>query len=124
MLDDKLAAIARTAAVPDYLVRETCLLHRKADTSGAFWQGWNRLRAAMGHKFYEVWTAVSQALQSTPRSSSLVENLNSQLRNCLTLRRHLNGSRAWLGLLQFFLNHRPSCAAGAASGSAKVRVKR
>jgi hypothetical protein len=26
--------------------------------------------------------------------------------NCLTLRRHLNGSRAWLGLLQFFFNHR------------------
>ena len=37
VLDDKLAAIARTAAVPDYLVRETCLLHRKPDTSGAFW---------------------------------------------------------------------------------------
>jgi hypothetical protein len=105
-LDDKLAAIARTAAVPDYLVRETCLLHRKPDTSGAFWQGWNRLHAAMGRKFYGVWSAVSQAMESTPRSSSLVENLNSRLRNCLTLRRHLNGSRAWLGLLQFYFNHR------------------
>lgn len=49
VLDDKLAAIVRTAAVPDYLVRETCLLHRQPDTSGAFWQGWNRLHAAMGH---------------------------------------------------------------------------
>jgi hypothetical protein len=106
VLDAKLAAIARAAAVPDYLVRATCLLHRKPDTSGAFWQGWNRLHAAMGRKFYGVWTAVSQAMQSTPRSSSLVENLNSRLRSCLTLRRHLNGSRAWLGLLQFFFNHR------------------
>ena len=106
VLDDKLAAIARAAAVPDYLVRATCLLHRKPDTSGAFWQGWNRLHAAMGRKFYDVWTAVSQAMESTPRSSSLVENLNSRLRNCLTLRRHLNGSRAWLGLLKFFFNHR------------------
>jgi hypothetical protein len=106
VLDDKLDAIARTAAVPDYLVCETCVLHRKPDTSGAFWQGWNWLHAAMGHKFYGVWTAVSQAMQSTPRSSSLVENLNSRLRNCLTLRRHLNGSRTWLGLLQFFFNHR------------------
>lgn len=76
------------------------------DTSGAFWHGWNRLHAAMGRKFYGVWSAVSQAMQSTPRSSSLVENLNSRRRNCLTLRRHLNGSRAWLGLLQFFVNHR------------------
>jgi len=106
VLDDKLAAIARAAAVPDFLVRATCLLHRKPDTSGTFWQGWNRLHAAMGRKFYGVWSAVSQATQSTPRSSSLVENLNSRLRNCLTLRRHLNGSRAWLGLLQFFFNHR------------------
>jgi hypothetical protein len=106
VLDAKLDAIARAAAVPDYLVRATCLLHRKPDTSGAFWQGWTRLHAAMGCKFYGVWSAVSQAMQSTPRSSSLVENLNSRLRNCLRLRRHLNGSRAWLGLLQFFFNHR------------------
>ena len=31
-----LAAIARAVAVPDYLVRATCLLHRKPDTSDAF----------------------------------------------------------------------------------------
>ena len=40
----------------------------------------------------------------TPRSSSLVENLNSRLRNCFTLRRHLGNS--YLDLLRFFLNHR------------------
>jgi hypothetical protein len=60
----------------------------------------------MGRKFYDVWTAVSQAMESTPWSSSLVETLNSRLRNCLTLRRHLNGSRAWRGLPKFFFNHR------------------
>jgi hypothetical protein len=107
VLGDELAAIARTAAVPDYLVRQTCLLHGKPDTSGAFWQGWNRLHAARSHKFYGVWAAVSHALGSTPRSSSLVENLNSRLRNCLTLRRHLNGGKAGLGLLQFFFNPPP-----------------
>jgi hypothetical protein len=36
----------------------------------------------------------------------MVENLNSRVRVCLTNRRHLNGGRAWLGLLQFVLNHR------------------
>ena len=40
----------------------------------------------------------------TPRSSSLVENLNSRLRNYFTLRRHLG--RPYLDLLRFFLNHR------------------
>ena len=43
-------------------------------------------------------------MAQTPRSSSLVENINSRLRNYFTLRRHLGGS--YLGLLRFFLNHR------------------
>ena len=43
-------------------------------------------------------------MAQTPRSSALVENLNSRLRNYFTLRRQLGGS--YLGLLQFFLNHR------------------
>ncbi|MGF6971861.1 hypothetical protein QFZ94_000288 [Paraburkholderia sp. JPY465] len=53
-----------------------------------------------------VYAAVSGALHSTPRSSSLVENLNSRLRVYLTNWRHLKGGRAWLGLLQFVFNHR------------------
>lgn len=40
----------------------------------------------------------------TPRSSSMVENLNSRLRRYFFLRRHLGN--AYLSLLQFFLNHR------------------
>jgi hypothetical protein len=106
VLDEKLAAIARVTGVPDHLVRATCLLHRKPKTSSAFWQAWNRLHAAMGRKFHEVWAAVSQAMDSSPRSSSLIENLNSRFRTCLTLRRHLDGGKAWLGLLQIFFNHR------------------
>ena len=43
-------------------------------------------------------------MTDTPRSSSLVENLNSRLRTYFTLRRHLGGS--YLDLLRFFLNHR------------------
>jgi hypothetical protein len=73
----------------------TCLLHRKPETSAAFWQAWNRLHAAIGRKFYDVYAPVSQALHDIPRSSSLVENLNSRIRNCLTLRSHLNGGLAW-----------------------------
>ena len=39
-----------------------------------------------------------------PRASSLVEDLNSRLRNYLSLRKQL--SPLHLNLLQFFLNHR------------------
>ena len=47
---------------------------------------------------------VSRAMAQTPRSSSLVENLNSRLRTCSTLRRHRGGS--YLDWLRFLLNHR------------------
>jgi len=104
VLDAKLAAIARAHAVPAPLVREACMLRRLPSTSPAYWQGWNRLRAQTGGKFHTLFAAVNHAMADTPRSSSLVENLNSRLRSYFTLRRHLGG--AYLNLLRFFLNHR------------------
>ena len=104
VLDDKLADIAQAHAIAEPLVREACLLHRLPTTSPAYWQGWNRLRAKLGGKFHTLFDAVSRAMADTPRSSSLVENLNSRLRSYFTLRRHLGGS--YLDLLRFFLNHR------------------
>ena len=104
VLDNKLAAIACAHAISEPLVREACVLHRLPTTSSAYWQGWNRLRAQIGGKFHILFGAVSRAMVDTPRSSSLVENLNSRLRTYFTLRRHLGGS--YLDLLRFFLNHR------------------
>jgi hypothetical protein len=104
VLDEKLAAIVQANHISEPLVREACMLHRLPSTSSTYWQGWNQLRAKMGHKFHTLFDAVSQAMARTPRSSSLVENLNSRLRNYFTLRRHLGDS--YLSLLQFFLNHR------------------
>ncbi|MFM0148739.1 hypothetical protein [Paraburkholderia sp. RL18-085-BIA-A] len=104
VLDEKLAAIAQAGNVSGDLVRAACLLHRKPTTSPAYWQGWGRLRSQLGGQLHAVFTAVSQAMEHTPRSSSLVENLNSRLRNYFTLRRHLG--TPYLDLLRFFLNHR------------------
>ena len=104
VLDAELAAIARAHAVPEPLVREACMLHRLPTTSPAYWQRWSGLRARMGGKFQALFIAVRRAMADTPRSSSLVENLNSRLRTYFTLRRHLGGS--YLDLLRFFLNHR------------------
>ncbi len=92
VLDAKLAAIAQAHAIPEPLVREACVLHRLPSTSPAYWQGWNRLRAQTGGKFHVLFDAVSHAMADTPRSSSLVENLNARLRTYLTLRPHLGGS--------------------------------
>jgi hypothetical protein len=104
VLDTKLAAIAWTLEISQSDVRAACMLHRLANPSSAYWQEWSRLRAKIGEKFRALLNAVSRIIARTPRSSSLVENLNSRLRNYFTLRRHLGS--AYLDLLRFFLNHR------------------
>jgi hypothetical protein len=117
VVDAKLATIAQAHAIAEPLVREACLLHRLSSTSSAYWQGWNQLRAKTGFKFHALFVAVSGAMAQTPRSSSLVEDLNSRLRNYSTLRRHRGSS--YLDLLQFFLNHRRFMRSRAAEPTGK-----
>ncbi len=104
VLDEKLATIAQAADVSGYLVRTACVLHRTPTTSPAYWQGWNGLQSQLGSRFHAVIAAVARAMEHTPRSSSLVENINSRLRPHFTLRRHLGAP--YLDLLRFFFNHR------------------
>ena len=84
VLDAELAAIARTHVISEPLVRKACVLHRLPTTSPAYWQSWSELRARMGGKFHVLFDAVRRAMADTPRSSSLVENLNSRLRTYFT----------------------------------------
>ena len=104
VLDQKLAEIAQCFELPLQPVRDLCLLHRKPNTSNAYWERWNQLHRQLSGKFYGVMQAVDDALKQTPRASSMVENLNSRLRNYFFLRRSLSDN--YLNLLQFFLNHR------------------
>ena len=104
VIDQKLADIAVTFKLPLQAVREVCLLHRKHKTSNAYWQRWNQLHSQLSGKFHSVIEAVREALEETPRASSMVENLNSRLRNYFFLRRSLGDD--YLSLLRFFLNHR------------------
>jgi hypothetical protein len=80
VLDEKPIAIAQVHAISEPVVREACILHRLPSTSPTYWRGWDRLRAKLRGKFHAIFNAASQALAQTPRSSSLVENLNSRLR--------------------------------------------
>ena len=104
VLDQKLVEIAVRFELPLQAVRDVCLLHRKHNTSNAYWERWNQLHRQLSSKFYSVIEAVDEALKQTPRASSMVENLNSRLRNYFFLRRSLGDS--YLSLLQFFCNHR------------------
>ena len=80
------------------------MLYRKNPDSNHYWERWNQLHQGLSGKFYGLIEAVREALKQTPRASSMVENLNSGLRNYFFLRRTLGDS--YLELLQFFLNHR------------------
>ena len=104
VLDQKLVEIAEDFELPLPTVRAVCLLHRKQPTSDAYWMRWNQLHTQLSGKFHGVMIAVGEALKTTPRASSMVENLNSRLRNYFFLRKRLGDS--YLSLLQFFCNHR------------------
>jgi hypothetical protein len=104
VLDQKLEEIAVRFDVPLQKVRDICLLNRKQPTSNGYWERWNQLHSQLSGKFHLVMEAVTTALKQTPRASSLVENLNSRLRNYFFLRKTLG--KPYLSLLQFFLNHR------------------
>jgi hypothetical protein len=104
VLDEKLVDIAQRFEMPLSLVRAVCLLQRRKPTSTAYWQRWTQLHQQLAGKFHPVFEAVTEAMKQTPRTSSLVENLNSRLRNYFFLRRQLGPQ--YLDLLLFFLNHR------------------
>jgi hypothetical protein len=104
VLDHKLEEIAQRFQVPDYQVRAICLLQRKPKTSQAYWQIHSQLNRQLGWKFHTIQSAVINAMSETPRSSSLVENLNGRLRNYFFLRRNLG--QGYLDLLRFYLNHK------------------
>ena len=58
----------------------------------------------MRGRYYGVCAAVEELSAHVVRASSLVENLNSRLRNYFFLRRQLG--EEYLALLQYCLNHR------------------
>ena len=92
---------------------------RKSPSSTAYWQRWNLLHKKLAEKFQRVADAVVDAMKHIPRASSLVESLNSRLRNYSFLRRQLGAP--YLNLLQFFLITAPSFAVTVPNVSAKAQ---
>ena len=68
------------------------------------WQQEQGLWQRLGSRYAVLQAAVAALLGQVVRASSVIENLNSRLRNYFFLRRHLGAD--YLTLLQFFLNHR------------------
>ena len=78
VLDQKLAGIAHRFQISLSQVREVCLLMKNSLSTNVYWQKWNQVYQLLSEKFLPVKEAVESAMKSTPRASSLVENLNSR----------------------------------------------
>ncbi|MHC4592790.1 MAG: hypothetical protein ACYS8L_08875 [Planctomycetota bacterium] len=104
VLDEKLADIARQFSVQPFLVQAVCELHGFDPNTPAYWRRRAQLWKKLPATFHDLDGAVVEAMAETPRASSIIENLNSRLRNYFFLRRHIGNG--YLDLLRFFLNHR------------------
>jgi len=103
-LDGRLRQIARDLQVSETQVRAVYGLQALDQKQSPYWQQRAALIKGLGAGFWKIQAAVQEALDSTPRASSLVENLNSRLRTYFFLWRRT--SRPYLELLRFYLNHR------------------
>jgi hypothetical protein len=103
-LDDDLAAVAQECQVPVGLTREALLVQALSADDVRRGPREAALRQALRGRYHLVSEAVASVAASVVRASSVVENLNSRLRNYFFLRRQLGPD--YLTLLQFFLNHR------------------
>jgi hypothetical protein len=104
VLDERLEDLSRRLAVPLSLLHAVCEWLGTDPNTPAHWQQHGRLCRQLGNRLGPAERAVRDILADTPRASSIIENINSRLRNYFFLRRHIG--EAYLELLQFFLNHR------------------
>lgn len=103
-LDHHLAQLATRFQVEPHLVRALFEVQALPLERPARWQQEGALRQSLGKTFAPLKEAITQLIDTTVRASSVVENLNSRLRNYFFLRKHLGPE--YLDLLRFFLNHR------------------
>jgi hypothetical protein len=103
-LDRDLAVLAAEFQVHVETVRAVLNVELLPLDDPSRWPREAALRSQLGSRHFSLRVAVTEVARQTVRASSLVENLNSRLRNYFFLRRHLGPD--YLALLQFFLNHR------------------
>ena len=103
-LDEDLAKLAAEFEVPLAIVRDLLDLQALDKRQPLRWQKEAALREHLRGRFYPLEQAVRDLSKRVVRASSIIENINSRLRNYFFLRREIGAG--YLELLQFFLNHR------------------
>jgi hypothetical protein len=103
-LERDLTQLASEFQVSPALVRELLDLHTLDPRQSQRWQQETRLRQQLRQRYFALQERVLDLAAHAVRASSVIENINSRLRNYFFLRHQLGAD--YLALLQFFLNHR------------------
>jgi hypothetical protein len=104
-LNDQFALLAAHYKVSINTIWRVCYSARYDLDSCNYGEESSALEELIGEKYDEIEDAVLLILESTHRCSSMVENLNSRVRPYLDERKSV--SQKTLGLIQFYLNHKP-----------------
>jgi hypothetical protein len=103
-LDDNLRSVAEYAQVSEAVLRELLAVQELPTTSPQRWQRDAVLHKQLGERYQALAGLVEELRAGVVRASSVVENVNSRLRNYFFLRKDVG--QGYLELLRFFLNHR------------------
>ena len=103
-LDRDFAALGAQYQVDPETVRDLFAPVVLEDDDPRRWYRDGPLRRTLGERYLPLSRELEAVRRRTVRASSVVENLNSRLRDYFFLRQNVNAG--YLTLLQFFLNHR------------------
>lgn len=103
-VDLDIASLAAFMGLPEELVREMVAVQQMPQASVQRWQRDALLHERLGKRYHELSEMVQVLRAEVVRASSVVENVNSRVRNYFFLRKEVG--QGYLELLRFFLNHR------------------
>jgi hypothetical protein len=103
-LDEDLGKLAAELKVSIAVIHAVLDLQALDQRQPQRWQKESALQNQLGSRFHAIAKAVRELSKRVVRASSIIENINSRLRNYFFLRREIGGG--YLEILQFFLNHR------------------
>ncbi len=104
-LNKQFEALASQYLVPIETIWAICYAARYDIDSIKGHEASCELESLLGLQYEEIEDAVLHILETTHRCSSMIENFNSRLRPYLDERKFM--SKKSLGLIQFYLNHKP-----------------
>jgi hypothetical protein len=104
LIEKQLEDLAIGLQVSKKTIEQLYLLQSVSFSDPKRWYQENLLRQKLKGQFHIAVAVIHTILEEAVRASSIVENLNSRLRNYFFLRKTLG--KDYLSILQFFLNHR------------------